>query len=108
MWTSEEFRPEVGHGEIDTGTFLCAIARIGSPVAGAAAGTVMRRWCETDSVAASEWLQTNRNSAAYTPAVVALVNSIRADNPAGARAWAETIPDTELRAQVLSSLPGAP
>ena len=70
-----------------------------------AAGIAMRQWCESDVGAACEWLQANRQSPAYSPAVISLVNRYRGEDPDAARLWANTIPDEALRQKVLETLP---
>jgi len=69
-----------------------------------AAGVAMHHWCEEDPAAACAWLEANRQSANYTPAVTALVQRYRELDPEAARKWAETIPDAALRERVLGTI----
>jgi hypothetical protein len=66
---------------------------------------VIDKWLESDMPAATTWLKGRSAEPGYGDSVNVLISHLMPGDPVAARQWAESIPDPEARAKVLSRLP---
>ncbi|HEX5176093.1 MAG TPA: hypothetical protein VFV83_03635, partial [Chthoniobacteraceae bacterium] len=68
------------------------------------AGTVMGQWAQADAGAAGAWLQQNSAHPFYERLALGYVRTVAGIDREGARAWADTIRDEELRTKAMAAL----
>jgi RNA polymerase sigma factor (sigma-70 family) len=68
------------------------------------AGTVMGQWAQADAATAGVWLQQNSSHPFYERLALGYIRTVAGIDREGARAWADTIRDEELRGKAMAAL----
>ena len=68
------------------------------------AGSVMGQWAQVDSQVAGAWLQQNGSHPFYERLALGYIRTVVGVDREGARAWADTIRDEELRGKAMAAL----
>lgn len=71
---------------------------------GHATTAAMNSWCQRDLAAASLWMVRNAADPAYAASAPIVLHFMRREHPAAAKAWAESLPESPTRKQLLQQL----